>query len=187
MVLDDHEVAGGEGGVDGAGRVREHERPHAEAAEDPDREDDLVEGVALVEVDAPLHCRHRHAAGAADDEGSGVADDGGGREVGNLAEGHGHGVLEGLGERPEPGAEDDADRGPQRGAASHDAGGLLQPFDEAHSSAPAMQAVMKFARVPASRARSPSRARSLRRSGTSAPMPPIWMPIELKLAKPHRA
>ena len=50
-----------------------------------------------------------------------------------------------------------------------------------------MQAVRKFANVPASSARSPSRARSCRRSGASAPMPPIWMPIELKLAKPHSA
>ena len=30
-------------------------------------------------------------------------------------------------------------------------------------------------------------ARSLRRSGTSAPMPPICMPMEPRLAKPHSA
>ena len=50
-----------------------------------------------------------------------------------------------------------------------------------------MVAVMKLASVPASIARRPSRARSWRRVGASAPMPPIWMPIELKLAKPHSA
>ena len=50
-----------------------------------------------------------------------------------------------------------------------------------------MVAVTKFASVPASMARMPSRARSDRRSGASAPMPPIWMPIELKLANPQRA
>ena len=50
-----------------------------------------------------------------------------------------------------------------------------------------MVAVMKLARVPASIARMPRRARSWRRVGASAPMPPIWMPIELKLAKPHNA
>ena len=50
-----------------------------------------------------------------------------------------------------------------------------------------MVAVRKLANVPASIARSPRRARSWRRSGASAPMPPIWMPIELKLANPHSA
>ena len=57
----------------------------------------------------------------------------------------------------------------------------------AYSSIPAIVAVRKLANVPASIARRPSRARSWRRSGASAPMPPIWMPIELKLAKPHSA
>ena len=55
------------------------------------------------------------------------------------------------------------------------------------SSMPAMVAVTKLANVPASIARTPRRARSWRRSGASAPMPPIWMPIELKLAKPQSA
>ena len=50
-----------------------------------------------------------------------------------------------------------------------------------------MVAVMKLASVPANIARIPRRARSWRRLGASAPMPPIWMPIELKLAKPHSA
>ena len=50
-----------------------------------------------------------------------------------------------------------------------------------------MIAVTKLASVPATIARSPSRARSWRRVGTSAPMPPIWMPIDEKFAKPHSA
>ena len=56
-----------------------------------------------------------------------------------------------------------------------------------HSSIPAIVAERKFASVPASMARKPSRARSPLRSGASAPMPPIWMPTELKLAKPASA
>ena len=87
--------------------------------------------------------------------------------------------------RPEPSTTPIAGR--KRGARADEAGRLVEPKGEAHSSAPAMQAVMKFAKVPASSARSPSRARSPRRSGARAPMPPIWMPMELKLAKPHRA
>src|SRR2546422_8257440 len=41
--------------------------------------------------------------------------------------------------------------------------------------------------VPASMARTPSRASSPFLLGASAPMPPIWIPIELKFAKPHSA
>ena len=50
-----------------------------------------------------------------------------------------------------------------------------------------MVAVTKLASVPASMARRPRRARSCRRVGASAPMPPIWIPIELKFAKPQSA
>ena len=50
-----------------------------------------------------------------------------------------------------------------------------------------MEAEIRLAMVPASMARTPSLAKSLRRSGTSAPMPPICMPMELRLANPHRA
>src|SRR5262249_18819894 len=52
---------------------------------------------------------------------------------------------------------------------------------------PAMAAVMKDTRDPASSARNPSRARSDLRVGARPPMPPIWMPIEEKFAKPQRA
>src|SRR5215470_13159444 len=54
-------------------------------------------------------------------------------------------------------------------------------------SIPAIDADIKFAIVPASMARKPRRARSPRRLGASAPIPPIWIPMELKLAKPHSA
>ena len=42
-----------------------------------------------------------------------------------------------------------------------------------HNRIPAIQAERKFARVPASIARKPSRARSAFRLGASAPIPPI--------------
>src|SRR5271168_986522 len=50
-----------------------------------------------------------------------------------------------------------------------------------------MLADMRLAMVPASMARRPSWARSLRRLGTRAPMPPICMPMLPTLAKPQRA
>src|SRR5260370_24253 len=52
---------------------------------------------------------------------------------------------------------------------------------------PAIEADIRFAIVPASMARKPSLANSPRLFGARAPMPPIWIPIELKLAKPHKA
>src|SRR5690606_27275071 len=54
-------------------------------------------------------------------------------------------------------------------------------------STPAIVAVMKVASEPPSTAFRPKRASSARRSGASEPMPPIWIAIELKLAKPHSA
>ena len=50
-----------------------------------------------------------------------------------------------------------------------------------------MVAVMKVAMEPPSTARKPNRAKSARRYGARPPMPPIWIAIELKLAKPHNA
>ena len=50
-----------------------------------------------------------------------------------------------------------------------------------------MLADMRLAMVPASMARMPSLASSLRRWGMRAPMPPICMPTEPRLAKPQRA
>ena len=61
------------------------------------------------------------------------------------------------------------------------------PFLFGYSNIPAMVAVRKFASVPASIARRPRRARSPRREGASEPMPPIWMAMDEKFAKPQRA
>src|SRR2546426_69437 len=64
---------------------------------------------------------------------------------------------------------------------------LAPPPRPCHSSIPASVADRKLASVPASMARRPSRARSCLRLGARAPIPPIWMPTELTLAKPHNA
>ena len=57
----------------------------------------------------------------------------------------------------------------------------------AHTSIPAMEADVKAARLPAIMALSPNRAISPRRSGARPPMPPIWIAIDEKLAKPSSA
>ena len=46
---------------------------------------------------------------------------------------------------------------------------------------------MRLASVPARTARRPRLAISPVRSGASGPMPPIWMPMDDRLAKPHSA
>jgi Bacterial Ig-like domain (group 3) len=61
------------------------------------------------------------------------------------------------------------------------------PACTGYNSMPAMQADIKLAIVPAATARNPSLARSLFRFGARAPMPPICIAIELKLAKPQSA
>ena len=55
-----------------------------------------------------------------------------------------------------------------------------------YNNIPAMQADMKFAMDPAITAFNPKRARSDLRLGASAPIPPIWIAMELKLANPHK-
>ena len=52
---------------------------------------------------------------------------------------------------------------------------------------PAIVAVIQEAMAPPSIAFRPTLARSALRPGATAEMPPIWMPIEEKLAKPQSA
>lgn len=53
--------------------------------------------------------------------------------------------------------------------------------------APAIQAVIKHAMVPAINARNTTRANAGRRCGARAPIPPNCIPIEPKFANPQRA
>ena len=59
--------------------------------------------------------------------------------------------------------------------------------DHHPSMTPAIVAVMNAASEPPIIARRPSWARSRMRRGAMPPMPPSWMPMLAKLAKPHRA
>src|SRR3954453_7302021 len=56
-----------------------------------------------------------------------------------------------------------------------------------YRSIPAIQADMKFARVPTIIALNPNLAKSDLRDGASPPMPPICIAIELRFAKPQSA
>lgn len=85
----------------------------------------------------------------------------------------------------------EATRGPGAGDAVSRLSDCALPSHAARAgdqiSRPAMAAQTKVAMLPPSMALRPRRARSPRRSGARPAMPPIWMAMELKLAKPQRA
>ena len=85
------------------------------AAEDAHGEGDFMSGISLVEMHAALHDGDGDRVGVADHELSGVADGGGARECGDFGVGNAGGVGEGIGERAQAGAEDQADAWAQRG------------------------------------------------------------------------
>src|SRR6266704_5009912 len=142
---------------------------------------------------AALH-EDRHAGERSHHQLALVSDHTGLREAGNLRVGDAHSVLHLVGQEAQARSQDDRHAGAARTeAAGHCGGGgadlgfpLPGPCDR-HNSIPASVADKKFARVPAIIARKPSFARSCLRFGASAPMPPIWMPTELRFAKPHSA
>ena len=55
-----------------------------------------------------------------------------------------------------------------------------------HTNIPTIVALNSEASVPPNKARKPNSLSHFRLLGASDPMPPIWMPMLAKLAKPHR-
>ena len=107
MVGDEDEGAGGVCGVDAAGGVGDEEGAAAEKGEDAGGKAELSGGVALVGVHAALHDGDGCAGDGAEDEATGVADDGGLGEVGDCGVGDGGGGVDLGGEVAEAGTEDD--------------------------------------------------------------------------------
>ena len=142
---------------------------------------------------APLLAEHGHAADEACHEAAGVPRDGAGRHRGQIGEGHRAGVLERVRERPEPRAEDEGHlrprrAGPVEGRPELVREGVRRPREgRGHRNIPAIVAVIQEAKAPPIMARSAMRERSFLRPSAIAPMPPIWMPIDAKFAKPQRA
>src|SRR4026209_2901352 len=111
-----------------------------------------------------------------------MTNDGGRRPVRDVGVRDRHGILQRLGKVTQPGAEDDSQIGcwllasgcwlTQAAAQKHRGAFCLRVLIRDNRK-PAMVAVTKFASVPASIARKPSRARSCRLVGASAPIPPI--------------
>ena len=109
----------------------------------------------------------------------------------DLRVGHRYNALEAVAESAQAGAEDHAHLRLERRARADEGRGLVEARDQArarrHIIIPASVAERNAARFPASIARRPKRAMSLRRLGARPPMPPIWIPMLEKLAKPRSA
>lgn len=138
--------------------------------------------MALIEMKAPRLNDDGDAFERAGDELALVAGDAGRGEARDLRVRDSQRALELVGEEAEAGAEDDRDARLERSEPPGDGRGRL--VDQ--TSIPAMDALMKAARLPAIIARRPSRAMSGRRSGASPPIPPIWIAMDERLAKPSR-
>ncbi len=143
---------------------------------------DLRRRVAFVKMSAAGHHRHIQLAQFAKHQLSGMPHGGGYRPAGNLGIRNRNRVREFVGESAQSAAEHHGDMR----FAPGDVPDVCYCFVH-YNNMPAMQADMKFAMVPAATAFKPMRARSDLRLGASAPMPPIWMAMELRLAKPHSA
>src|ERR1700680_1955473 len=147
-------------------------------------------------MDAALHPRPRDPAGLADHQSPGVPHGGRNRKAGNLRVWDARRVVQVVRKSAQARAEHQANARPQfrfaenefrRAYGARDVAGDFV-FSLLHGSMiPTIEADIRLAIVPASMARIPSRASSSFLFGASAPMPPIWMPMELKLAKPQSA
>ena len=193
VILEHHKIPGPQLRPDTAAGRGQNQGLDSQELEHPDREGDRKQGEALVVMVSALKGQD---AGPPfkrpDDQLAGVASHGGSGHVGEVCVWDGDALGEAVGDRAQSRSQDNRDRG-QLGDGVADCGrGFRCPGGQvqrgqAHRRIPAMHAERKLASVPARRAWKPSRARSLRRSGANAPMPPSWMPMELRLAKPQRA
>ena len=131
MVLDQHQVALGVLRVHPAAGVADDQHVAAQRLHHPDREGDLLERVALVEVEPPLHRRRPVLpAERAADELPLVRRGGRVREVRDRRVGDGDGVRDVLGQPAQAGAEDDAGDGRSRPLRPDEGGGLLDLVEQ---------------------------------------------------------
>ena len=164
--------------VDRAGGIGENQAPNPAPVQLADSEDHLGRGIALVKMRG-WRARSPRQSRCSSDHLSSVADGGRRRPSCYFGVGSLKAVFEDIGECAQTASEYNADLVFAHIVFVHDV--------YAHSKTPAMQADMKLAMVPAAIAFIPSLARSDRREGASAPIPPTCMATELRLAKPHSA
>src|SRR5208282_2279314 len=181
----DDERALVEGEIDASGGVRKNRGSNSEATENANRKRDFLRGVAFIKMHAAAHRGNGDAVCFSDANPACVANGRRRSEAGNLFVGNAGGVRQVVGKRAETGAEDESDFRAKfrlredefRGAVGAGELGIacrgFRMLRGHFSMIPTMDAVMRFAIVPASMARMPRRARSDFLLGASAPMPPI--------------
>jgi hypothetical protein len=192
VVADPHQGAGGEVRANPPGGVGDDEGIRPEGPDEADSEGPLPQGEPLVAVHTPAGHHDPPPGEPPEGPDPAMADDGGGRQVGNLLHRDLDRILQGQAPGREPGSEDEPDLRPLPGEAGLqrlprlvDAATQARGIDQ--ESTPTTQAVDMAASVPPIIARKPYFARVGRSPPSSALIPPIWMAIEEKLAKPQSA
>src|SRR6202030_1716003 len=105
VVADDNQCALLVSQVDAAGGIGENHSTNSHAAKNAHGECDLLRGIALIKVNASLHCCDRDAGNFANYHLSGVADDCGAGKSSNLLVGNANGLSERIGECAQAGAQ----------------------------------------------------------------------------------
>jgi hypothetical protein len=185
VIGDQHQAAAFQRQIDAARGIRKYDGSHAQRSQHAHAEGDLRRRVAFVQVDAARHRGDFQRAQLSEDELARMSDGGGARPAWNFGVGISVGSASSSAKAPNRCPAPPHAR-TQRSARFQEPSGAVD-CGVGHSSIPAMQADMKLAMLPAATAFRPSRARSDLRLGASAPMPPICMAMELRLAKPHSA
>src|ERR1700683_2893618 len=184
--------------IDAPGGVGKNHGANAHAPENAHRKRNFLERVALVEMDAPLHRGNSDTGRFAAHEPPSMANGRRTRKVRDAAVVNARRALQFVREAAQSAAQHHTNARPQLGAGKNELGSAFgtREFERRlgrartrrlHRNIPTMEAESRFAMVPASIARMPSFASSLRLFGASAPIPPIWIPIELKFAKQQSA
>src|SRR5713226_4886599 len=217
VVLDNHQPPLPELVLDSARRIRQDHGLYAHAREHSYRKRHLFHGITFIKMYAALHPGDGDGAHFADHQPARVPDGGGLWKVRNFRVRNLYSAGKFVRERPEAGAQHQRDFRPERCLRKNEIGGEPRAFEftaerlgfrrgrcvftgnacfhwrsfalffRPHVNIPTMEADIKLAMVPASMARMPNLASWPRCSGASAPMPPICMPMELKLANPQSA
>ena len=191
MVVDQHQATRPQARVDPPHRGGDDGTPRSQRRRDAGRRGDHPRRMALVEVQPPALHDDRHPLAAPEEEMARMPRDPRGWKPGNLPELHFLLDVDQPFEPAQPRTEQQmhlrsrADSRPHRHRHRFEV--VSRPHTRLHRIIPATVAVMKAASVPPTIARNPMRERSCRREGASPPMPPSWMAMEEKLAKPHRA
>jgi hypothetical protein len=126
VVGDEHDVSRTKGRVQAAGGVGDDQDLDAQHLHHAHREGNLGHRIALVVMSAPLHHRHTLPFQPAHDEPAHVPFHGRGREMGDLAIGNGDALLDGIGQRVQAGAQDQANPGLKWGSFSNHRSGRLK-------------------------------------------------------------